>query len=516
MSASATADREFHPVANKGAITVSVMLATIMQVLDTTIANVALPHMRGSLNAAQDTITWVLTSYIVAAAIMTPVTGWLADRIGRKRLFLASVAGFTVASLACGIATSLPEMVLYRLLQGVCGAALVPLSQAVLLDINPREQHGQAMAMWGAGIMVAPIIGPTLGGYLTESFNWRWVFFVNLPIGMLAFAGILFFLPADTTRRRRFDVFGFAMLSLAIGALQMLLDRGEQLDWFSSLEVWIELGLTICGVWIFVVHSLTDDHPFIDIAIFRDRNFSMGLVFIFVIGIVLLSSLALLPPMLQNLLGYPVVTTGIVMAPRGVGTMISMLLVGRLVRFIDARILVMVGLCLTSGSLFMMTNFSTTMTEWPVISSGIVQGLGLGLVFVPLTTLAFATLPQRYRGDGTSLFSLVRNVGSSIGISIVSTLLAQMTQVNHQVLGSHLTPFNQNVVNQAPGLLTGDPMTLFMINSEVTRQASMIGYIDDYKLMMFITLAAMPIIFFLKPPKYGGGDAGHSAAAAME
>jgi DHA2 family multidrug resistance protein len=486
-----------------------------MQVLDTTIANVALPHMQGSLNAAQDQITWVLTSYIVAAAIMTPVTGWLSDRLGRKNLFLFSVAGFTLASLACGIATSLPEMVAYRLFQGLCGAALVPLSQAVLLDINPRERHGQAMAMWGAGIMVAPIIGPTLGGYLTESFNWRWVFFVNLPVGMLAFAGILFFLPSGETRRRRFDVFGFAMLSLAIGALQMMLDRGEQLDWFSSLEVWIELALTVCGVWIFVVHSVTDDHPFIDIAIFRDRNFSMGLIFIFIIGIVLLSSLALLPPMLQNLMGYPVITTGLVMAPRGVGTMISMLLVGRLVRFIDARILVFIGLVLTSASLYMMTNFSTTMTEWPVITSGVVQGLGLGLVFVPLTTLAFATLPQQFRGDGTSLFSLVRNVGSSIGISIVSTLLAQMTQVNHQVIGSHLTPYNQNVVNQAPGLLTHDPMTLYMINSEVTRQASMIGYIDDFKLMMFITLAAMPIILFLRRPKYGG-EGGHSAAAAME
>ena len=515
MSSAAAADRDFQPVANKGAITVSVMLATIMQVLDTTIANVALPHMQGSLNAAQDTITWVLTSYIVAAAIMTPVTGWLSDRIGRKQLFLASIAGFTIASLACGIATSLPEMVLYRLFQGICGAALVPLSQAVLLDINPREQHGSAMAMWGAGIMVAPIIGPTLGGYLTESFNWRWVFFVNLPVGILAFAGILLFLPGTGTNRRRFDIFGFAMLSLAIGALQMMLDRGQQLDWFSSVEVWIEFGLTVCGLWIFVTHSLTAEKPFIEIAIFRDRNFSMGLVFIFVVGIVLLASLALLPPMLQNLMGYPVVLTGIVMAPRGVGTMISMLLVGRLVRFVDARLLVFTGLVLTSTSLYMMTDFTPNMTDWPVVASGVVQGLGLGLVFVPLTTLSFATLDARFRGDGTSLFSLMRNVGSSIGISIVATLLAQMTQVNHQEIGAHLTPFNQNVVNQAPGLLTGDPLTLAMIDGEVSRQAAMIAYIDDFKLMMFITLAAMPIILLLRSPKRGGPKAA-APAAVME
>ncbi|MGN6549810.1 MAG: DHA2 family efflux MFS transporter permease subunit [Pararhizobium sp.] len=515
MSASKTAGGGAQPVAHKGAITVSVMLATIMQVLDTTIANVALPHMAGSLNATQDTITWVLTSYIVAAAIMTPVTGWMSDRIGRKKLFLISVAGFTIASLACGIATSLPEMVLYRLIQGICGAALVPLSQAVLLDINPPEQHGQAMALWGAGIMVAPIIGPTLGGYLTESFNWRWVFFVNLPVGILAFAGIFFFLPSGEKRDRRFDVFGFAMLSLAIAALQLVLDRGQQLDWLSSFEVWIELGLTIAGLWIFLVHSVTAKKPFIDISIFADRNFTMGLVFIFIIGIVLLSSLALLPPLLQNLLGYPVVTTGIVMGPRGVGTMIAMILVGRLVRYVDARILVFIGLSLTSASLYMMMDFSTEMTSWPVISSGIVQGLGLGLVFVPLTTLAFATLPPHFRADGTSLFSLVRNVGSSIGISVVSTVQAQMTQVNHQVIGTHLTPFSQNVVNQAPGLITGDPTTLAMIDQEVTRQAAMISYVDDFKLMMFVTLAAMPIILFLRKPKHGQGD-DHAAAMAME
>jgi DHA2 family multidrug resistance protein len=509
--AGAAAGRAAEPVSNRGAITVAVMLATIMQVLDTTIANVALPHMQGSLNAAQDQITWVLTSYIVAAAIMTPVTGWLSDRLGRKNLFLVSVAGFTLASLACGIATSLPEMVIYRLFQGLCGAALVPLSQAVLLDINPRERHGQAMAMWGAGIMVAPIIGPTLGGWLTESYNWRWVFLVNLPVGILAFAGILVFLPKESTRERRFDLFGFAMLSLAIGALQMMLDRGEQLDWFNSAEIWIELALTITGAWVFVIHSLTAENPFIDIAMFRDRNFSMGLIFIFIIGIVLLASLALLPPLMQSLLGYPVITTGLVMAPRGIGTMISMIIVGRLTRIVDARILVFVGLVLTAYSMHMMSGFSIIMSDWPFITSGIVQGLGMGLVFVPLSTLAFATLAPHFRTDGAGLFSLVRNVGSSIGISVVSTVLAQMTQVNHQEIGSQLTPFNHNVVNQAPGLLSADPMTLARISGEVTRQAAMIGYLDDFRLMMVICLIAMPIILLLRSPhKQAAGDTSHA------
>ncbi len=335
----------------RGPLTVAIMLATIMQVIDTTIANVALPHMQASLNATQDTITWVLTSYIVAAAIMTPVTGWLSSNLGRKRFFVFTVIGFTAMSLLCGVATNLPEMVTFRLLQGICGAALAPLSQAILLDINPRERHGQAMAIWGAGIMVGPILGPTLGGWLTEVFNWRYVFFVNLPVGILALAGILIFLPHESPKPRRFDLFGFAMLSGAIGALQLLLDRGQDQDWFASPEIWLELAVTISCLWVFVIHSLSREHPFLDLAIFRDRNFSMGLVFIFVIGIILLSGLALMPPMLQNLMGYPVITTGMVMAPRGVGTMITMLIVGRLVRTVDARLLVIAGLALTAYSL---------------------------------------------------------------------------------------------------------------------------------------------------------------------
>ena len=319
-------------MANKGLITVSIMLATIMQVLDTTIANVALPNMQGSLGAAQDQITWVLTSYIVAAAIMTPVTGWLSDRFGLRELFIVSTAGFVVASMACGFATSLEEMILFRVLQGLFGAALVPLSQTVLLDINPKEEHGRAMAIWGAGIMVGPIIGPTLGGWLTETFNWRFVFFVNLPVGILALAGLIAFLPKSPRRARSFDFFGFAMLSIAIGALQLMLDRGEQVDWFSSAETWIYLGLVISGFWAFVLHVTSGrEHPFMEPAMFADSNFVTALVLIFMVGVILLAGLALLPPMLQNLFGYPVVTTGMVLAPRGVGTMISMIVVGRLV-----------------------------------------------------------------------------------------------------------------------------------------------------------------------------------------
>ncbi len=505
----------FKEVPHRGLITVSIMLATVMQVLDTTIANVALPSMVGDLGASADTINWVLTSYIVAAAIMTPVTGWLSDRFGRKELFLASVVGFVAFSMLCGLAWSLESMVLFRLMQGVFGAAIVPLSQTFLLDINPKERHGQAMAIWGAGIMVGPIIGPTLGGWLTDSFNWRWVFFINLPVGIIAFLGMAAYLPAIAKRLRGFDFFGFAMLSLGVGALQLMLDRGADADWFSSTEIWIELGLAITGFWVFTVHLLTSKNPFIDPKIFIDRNFATGLVFIFVIGIILLASLALLPPMLSTIFGYPTITTGLVMAPRGVGTMVSMMLVGRIIHRVDARYLVVLGLVLTAYSLYVMTGFTPQMDNYLIIETGIVQGLGLGLVFVPLSTVAFATLDPRFRTDAASLFSLVRNIGSSIGISIVTVVLVRNTQINHAELSAGMTPFNPNLLAASPGAAAGDPTALSQIDNLVNLQALMVSYIDDFKLMMIVTLCAIPLALLLRKPAAAVAQ-GAPAAAHME
>jgi len=495
------------PVKNKGLLTLGIMMAMVMQILDTTIANVALPHMRASLGASQDEINWVLTSYIVAAAIATPLSGWFADRIGRKNLMLGAVLGFTGASLLCGIATSLDEMVLFRVIQGICGAVLAPLAQATMLDINPREKMGQAMAIFGAGIMVAPIIGPTLGGYLTEAFNWRAVFLVNLPIGIIAFSMLLVLMPKSGIKIRPFDFFGFAMLALCVAAIQLLLDRGQQLGWFESMEVWIYLGLAISGFWVFVIHCLTAEHPFIDLAMFKDRNFTSGVIFIFVIGITLFSGLALLPPLLQNLMGYPVIETGIVMAPRGIGTMISMILVGRLVSKFDARLLVFTGILLTLYSLYMMTQFDISMDSGPIVISGIVQGLGLGLVFVPLTTLAFATIDTKYRVDATSMFNLVRNVGSGVGISMVTTVLAQMLQVNHSELAERIT-LNSQTVRSA--LQLGDPSQILgQLDGLVSQQSAMIAYLDDFQLMMYVTLLSIPIIFLLRKPKVTKVDPTH-------
>jgi DHA2 family multidrug resistance protein len=481
-------------------ITIAVMLATLLQVLDTTIANVALPHMQTSLGATQETVNWVLTSYIVASAIAIPITGWLADLVGRKRLFVWAVIGFTATSVACAAAQNLAEMVLFRALQGVSGAFLVPLAQAILFDINPPERHARAMAMFGGGIMIGPILGPVLGGWLTDSFNWRWVFIVNLPVGVIAAFMLIRFLPGTPTVRRRFDLFGFAMLALAVGGLQMMLDRGEQVDWFQSWEIWIECGLAISAAWMFLVHMATSREPIFDPSMFKDRNFATGLFFMAVTGVLLLAGLALLPPLLQRLLGYSVLDSGYLTAPRGIGTLISMMMAGRLVGKIDARLLVFTGIFLMGFSLWQMSGFSLQMDSRPIIVSGIIQGLGLGLIFVPLQSLAFGTLNPRHRTTAASLLNLSRNIGGSIGISVVTTMLARNIQVSHSDLASQVTP--SSMPPAEPSLLsqlgtTGDT-ALAILNAEISRQAAMVAYIDDFYLMMWVTAAALPLVLLLK------------------
>ena len=479
-------------------ITLSVMLASIMQALDNTIANVALPRIQGSLSATQDQMAWVLTSYIIAAAIMTPLSGWLAGQIGRKRVFLFSVVGFTIASALCGLAQSLPEIVLARLLQGLCGAALIPMSQAVLLDINPPERHAKAMALWVMGVTIGPILGPALGGWLTESYNWRWVFYINVPFGILSFLGILTFMPETELRKSRFDFFGFTALSFAIGSFQLMLDRGQLKDWFSSTEIWIEAIVAGLGFYLFVVHMLTTSKPaFVSPALFKDRNFVTGNVFIFVVGVVLFATLALLPPLLQDLLNYPVVLTGLVTAPRGIGTLAAMFIVGRLMGIVDTRLIIAAGFGLTAFSLWQMTGFYLQMDTPLIVWSGLTQGLGTGFVYVPLAAITFATLSPEFRNEGTALFSLVRNVGSSVGISVVETLLTRNTQMMHSRLGEQITPYNDVLHSQS---LTALPTThsLAMLNHSVNDQAAMIAYNNDFKLMMVLTLCAIPLVLLLR------------------
>lgn len=499
-------------VRHKGLLTAAIMLAMVMQVLDTTIANVALPHMRASLSASQDEVSWVLTSYVVAAAIATPLSGWLAQRLGRRLLLFISVGGFTIASLACGIATSLPEMVVFRVVQGLCGAALAPVAQAIMLDITPRERMGQSMAIFGLGVMVAPIVGPTLGGVLTEAYGWRWVFLINLPVGILTFVALFFFMPREETRSRPFDFVGFAMLAIAIAATQMIFDRGQGVGWFDSWEIWTYTGLAVSGLWMFVVHCATTEHPFVDLGMFRDRNFVMGLIFIALIGITTFSSLALLPPLLQNLMGYSVVDTGVLMAPRGLGTMLSMVFVGRFVGKVDARILVMAGIAISAGSLWMMTGFDIAMGQDLILGSGFLQGVGLGLIFVPLNTLAFATMVPRLRVDATAFFSLIRNVGQGVGISLVTAVLARMMQVNQAELAARVT-LDSGPIRDLPGVLAGVPTVIAQLGGLVQQQAAMLAYLDDFVLMAVVTVVSAPIVLLLRRPK--AAPPGPAAAQPM-
>jgi DHA2 family multidrug resistance protein len=486
---------------NVGMVTLCVILATLMQALDTTIANVALPYMQGSVSASQDQIDWVLTSYIVAAAIMTPPTGFLAGRFGIKRLFLVSVTGFTVASMLCGMAQSLVQIVLFRVLQGAFGAALVPLSQSVLFMVYPKERQGFAMALFGVGVMVGPVLGPVLGGWLTENYSWRYVFYINLPIGILGLIGMIIFLP-DTPRRAgdKLDWFGFATLSLAIGALQVMLDRGEIKDWFGSGEIIIEAVVAASALYLFIVHTFTAEKPFVRPDLFRDRNFAAGVVFVSIVGLTYYSSLALQPPYLQELMNYPVVTAGLVMGPRGVGTMASMLIVGRLVGRLDTRILLGIGLALTAWSFSTMTGWTPDVSQSSIIGVGVVQGVGLGFLFVPLSAATLSTLPAEQRTEGAGLYNLSRNIGSSVGISVVNALLTRNTQVNHASIATHVTAVNHGFDNPSIAHFW-DPLTAAgraALDSVITQQAQIIAYIDDYKLLMIATLAVFPLLLVFR------------------
>jgi DHA2 family multidrug resistance protein len=489
--------------AHRGMITGTVMLASILQALDNTIANVALPRMQGSLSATQDQMTWVLTSYIVAAAILTPLTGWLADRFGRKPLFLVSIIGFTLASALCGMAQTLDQIVLFRVLQGAFGAALIPMSQAVLFDVYPPEQHGRAMAIWGIGVVLGPTLGPMLGGWLTDNYSWRWVFYINVPFGILAVLGVLAYFPDTTHERKSFDFFGFAVLSLFIGTLQVLLDRGTTQDWFDSNEIRLEAVVCVVALYLFVVHTLTAEKPFIRMSLYKDRNFLTGNILIFLVGIVLFATLALLPPMMQGLMGYSVLQAGIATAPRGAGTLLAMLFIGRLVGRLDVRLIIGAGFMLTAISLWMMTNFSIQMPMNSLIWSGAIQGLGTGIVYVPMAALTFATLSPAFRNEGTALFNLIRNIGSSIGISVVQSLFVSNTQVVHASLAQHITP--SAMAQHGLGALKG-AAAVASLNQAVTAQAAMVAYIDDFYLMLLLTLLALPLLLLVRKP--GAATAG--------
>jgi DHA2 family multidrug resistance protein len=507
------------PTPNRALITICLMVATLMQALDSTIANVALPYMQGSLSASYDEITWVLTSYVVAAAIMTAPVGWLAARFGRKNLFITCLVGFTVTSMLCGIADSLDQIVIYRLVQGGFGAALVPLSQSTMLDIYPPEQRGSAMSIWGMGVMVGPILGPTLGGYLTEDFNWRYVFFVNLPFGILAVLGLLFLMPKVAPQKEgtHFDWVGFGVLSLGLGGLQIALDRGEELDWLSSPSIVICFILAGLGIYLFVIHMMTAKNTFIPRAVFQDKNLVAGLITMGSVGMVLLASSALLAPFLENLGNYPVASAGLVMAPRGIGTMFAMMVAGRLTNKVDPRILMFCGYMMLGFSIFLQEGWTPNESEWSMMMAITIQGAGLGLVFVPLQVVAFYTVKPELRTQGTSLLSLTRNVGSAIGISITSALLDRQTHYEHAVLSQYITPFNHFL--QGGGAKMLNPTSAggaSLLDQMMTTQAQIIAYIDDYKFLLITTVPAMACLLLMSRPKNATPAAAPAGGHVME
>jgi MFS transporter, DHA2 family, multidrug resistance protein len=494
---------------NRGAITFCVIVATLLQTLDTTIANVALPYVQGSVSASQDQISWVLTSYIAVAAIMTPMTGFLTARFGLKNVLLVSIGGFTFASMLCGMAQSLGQIVVFRMLQGACGAALVPLSQSMLFTIYPRERQGFAMALFGFGVMVGPVLGPVLGGWLTENYSWRYVFYINLPIGALDLLGLLVLLPNPQPQAgEKLDWFGFGTLSLTIAALQILLDRGEVKDWFGSAEIIIEALVCACAFYLFLVHTFTAERPFVRPALFRDRNFTAGVIFIAIVGLTYYASLALQPPYLQGLMNYPVVTAGLVMGPRGLGTMASMLVVGRLTGRLDMRLLLAIGLGLTAGAFYAMSHWTPDVGAAEIIGFTIIQGVGLGFLFVPLSTATLATLPPEHRAEGAGFYNLTRNIGSSIGISVVNALITRNTQVNHAEIAQHVTAVNRQFENPAIAHFW-NPLTAAgrtALDEVLTQQAQIIAYIDDYKLLLIATLAAIPLLVVFRRSAGEGTD----------
>jgi DHA2 family multidrug resistance protein len=492
------------PGLRRNMVTICAMTATIMQALDTTIANVALPYMQGSLSASQDQINWVLTSYIVAAAIMTAPVGWVANRFGRKRIFIICSGGFTIASVLCGLAQDINQMVLFRLLQGVFGAALVPLSQAVMLDSYTLQERAKAMSIWGMGVMMGPIMGPSLGAWLTETYSWHWVFFVNLPFGAFTVLGLMIFM--DETRKDlnlRFDWFGFTALAVGIGSLQLALDRGEQLGWLESNEIIAEFIISAVGFYYFFAHSLTTSRPFVQFALFRDRNFLTGCVFMGVMGLVLYSTMALASPYLQNVIGYPIITAGVLLASRGCGTFVAMMLVGRMMRYIEARTLIISGLSITALSLYYMTAWTDQTGVSEIVTISIFQGFGFGLVFVPLSTVAFMTLPGHLRTDGTSMLTLMRNVMSSVGISIVIAQLTEGTRRTYAILNNHVNAFNHAI--QMPDVSSmidlGTDKGRAMADVMINLQAQIIAFSHDYQLVMLFILCSIPLAIMIGSTK---------------
>lgn len=517
-----SAERQINP----WIIAVSVMFATFMEVLDTTVVNVSLPHIAGNLSATIDEATWVLTSYLVANAIILPMTGWLASTFGRKRLMMAAVVGFTTSSFLCGLAPNLASLIVFRIIQGATGGVMQPLSQAVLLEAFPPKDRGKAMGFWGLGIVVAPILGPVLGGWLTDAYSWRWVFYINIPVGIasLVMTQLYIFDPPYLrgSAGKSIDYWGIGMLAVGIGALQYVLDKGQQDDWFASnLILALAVVSAVCVVAL-IVHELTTEEPIVDLRVFKVRSYAIGVFLMTVVGFVMYGSMVLLPIMLQTLLGYPPLQAGIALAPRGIGSFIMMPLTGMMVGRIDARKLLIVGLVVGGGTMLWLSQMSLSAGYWDFFWPQVIQGAGISLLFVPLTTIAMDAIPREKMGYATSLFSLMRNIGGSIGIAVTGTLLARHTQATSVLYSANITgldPTSQSMFYQMRGafmaqgadITTATSRAYAALHGMVMRQASIVSFVGLFQLLGVVFLVVVPLVFLMKRPRASSGP---GAAAA--
>lgn len=524
----ATATQTFHRSSagawnevNPWLVAIAVMTSTFMEVLDTTVVNVSLPHIAGSLSATPDEATWALTSYLVANAIVLPMTGWLANFFGRKRLLLFSVVGFTASSFLCGLAPTLPLLIVFRCIQGACGGGLQPLSQAILMEVFPPQDRGKAMGFWGLGIVVAPMLGPVLGGWLTDSYSWRWVFYINVPIGMIAvFLTTIFVFDPPYIKRTtsKIDFWGMGYLALGIACLQVLLDKGQEEDWFGSSFIRTLCVLTIIGLAAFIIRELTTEHPIVDLSVFKIRTYATGVFLMTVLGFVLYGSTVLIPLLLQTLLGYPALQAGIAMLPRGLGSFIAMPVIGALMAKVKPRYLLVCGILLGSFAMFRLSHLNMNVGYWNFFWALIWQGIGMGCIFIPLTTITNDPIPVERMGNATSLFNLMRNLGASIGISMVTAIQTRHSQMHVNNLTSHVTPTNleaQGLVNGMTGAFTSqagvDPATAHrmasgMLENIIRQQAAIMSFNDVFWLLGLIFLLMLPLILLLRPPKKKGGS----------
>jgi MFS transporter, DHA2 family, multidrug resistance protein len=507
-----------HGKVNPWIVAIAVMFATFMEVLDTTVVNVSLPHIASTMSATTEEATWALTSYLVANAIILPMTGWLASVLGRKRLLMWSVTGFTLASFLCGIAPNLASLVIFRIIQGATGGALQPLSQAVLLESFKPEERGRAMGFWGLGIVVAPILGPVFGGWVTENYSWRWVFYINLPVGIvsLIMTQLYVFDPPYLRRESsRIDYWGMGLLVVGIGALQYVLDKGQQDDWFASTMITVLAIVAAAGLIALILRELHTDHPIVDLFVFKDRSFATGVFLMTVLGFVLYGSLVLLPIMLQTLLGYSAVEAGEAMAPRGIGSLIMMPLVGALTAKVDARKLLMMGLVIGGMTMLWLGELNLNAGYWDIFWPQFLQGAGLALLFVPLTTVSMATIAPQRMGNATSLFNLMRNIGGSVGIALTGTYLQRHRQVVSSALGEHINvydPVSRSMITQITnGLIaagsdavTATQRAYLILEGMLFRQSSMVTFVTIFRIMGVVFLMMIPLVFIMKRPRRGG------------